>query len=171
MLSLVNIPIPKQKPILRLEPLKKVGQLWTVPSIGSTVLVVYTNGVEFVTTVVVFEKKILKDLEKFNFKKYPNFRCKNIEYIILHQTEGPMLAAHLKKYVGTSRHKYKFNQNNTNISNLEIKLLEKIEPLRIDFYTLFESRNVLFKKYNNNDVLDPNFNATNVKDVAKYFIK
>lgn len=64
MLSLVNIPIPKQKPILRLEPLKKVGQLWTVPSIGSTVLVVYTNGVEFVTTVVVFEKKNFKGSRK-----------------------------------------------------------------------------------------------------------
>lgn len=171
MLSLLNIPIQKQEPILRLEPVKKVGHLWTVPSIGYTVLVVYTNGVEFVTTVIVFEKNFLKDFEKFNFKKYPNFRIKQIEYVILPQTEGPMLAAHLKKYVGTSRHKYIFNKNNSDISDLEIKLLKKIEPLRIDFYTLFESRNVLFKKYNDNDVLDPNFNATNVKDVAKYFIK
>lgn len=171
MLSLINIPIPIQKQSLRLEPVKKVGHLWTVPSIKCTVLVVYTVGVEFVTTVVVFEKNRLKDYEKSDFKKYPSFRYNRIEYIILSQTEGPMLALHLKEYVGISRHKYKLNQKYPTITDLEIKLLKKIEPLRDAFYILYESRNVIFKKYDDNDVLYPGFDANNIKDIVKYFNK
>lgn len=178
MLTLLNTlkqkQILAQKQILKLEPVKKVGQLWTVPSIKKTVLVVYTNGVEFVTTVVVIEKNCLTDSEKSIFKKdkkYIHFKHKKIEYILLPLTEGPMLALHLKKYVGTPFCKYILNQKNLNISELEIKLLKEIEPLRIAFYTLFESRNVILKKYNDDDTLKPGFNPVNIKYIADYFIK